>query len=101
MARQRNFGWNSVDIGPKRDVVAELSSAFRAQQKVVFGLYHSLFEWFHPLYLADKQSNYTRWTLNSCLANTDRTPLDIGLQSTVCGGEDEARTGGSGQHLQT
>eukprot|EP00092_Neocalanus_flemingeri_P026849 GFUD01029105.1.p1 GENE.GFUD01029105.1~~GFUD01029105.1.p1 ORF type:complete len:519 (+),score=132.75 GFUD01029105.1:145-1557(+) len=56
---KRNFGWNSQDIGPKRDVVGELAEAFRAENKVVFGLYHSLFEWYHPLYLQDKANNYT------------------------------------------
>eukprot|EP00092_Neocalanus_flemingeri_P003228 GFUD01003455.1.p1 GENE.GFUD01003455.1~~GFUD01003455.1.p1 ORF type:complete len:472 (+),score=104.48 GFUD01003455.1:24-1418(+) len=55
----RNFGWNARDIGPKRDVVGELSDAFRADGKVRFGLYHSLFEWFHPLYLQDKNNNFT------------------------------------------
>jgi hypothetical protein len=26
---------------------------------MVFGLYHSLYEWFHPLYLEDKQNGFT------------------------------------------
>lgn len=26
---------------------------------MTYGLYHSLFEWFHPLYLADQDTNYT------------------------------------------
>jgi len=56
---KRNFGWNSRDIGPKRDVVGELAEAFRADDRVVFGLYHSLFEWYHPLYLEDKANNKT------------------------------------------
>ena len=29
--------------------------AFRKENKVKFGLYHSLFEWFHPLYLEVKK----------------------------------------------
>ncbi|XP_071744404.1 alpha-L-fucosidase [Lepeophtheirus salmonis] len=53
------FGWRSLDIGPKRDVVGELSSAFSEYPTVKFGLYHSLFEWFNPLYLADKQANFS------------------------------------------
>ena len=39
------------DVGPKRDIVGELATAFRADNRVKFGLYHSLFEWYHPLYL--------------------------------------------------
>lgn len=27
-----------------------------------FGLYHSLFEWFNPMYLADKSTNFTNQT---------------------------------------
>merc|ERR1719481_96164 len=57
-----NFGWNSVDIGPKRDIIGELAAAIRSlppSNPVVFGLYHSLFEWYHPLYLADKANNFT------------------------------------------
>ena len=34
-APQHNFGWNAVDIGPKRDLVAELAAAFRQQSKVL------------------------------------------------------------------
>ena len=37
-----------------RDIVGELAEAVRAQGQVRFGLYHSLFEWYHPLYLQDK-----------------------------------------------
>ena len=68
----RNFGWNSRDIGQKRDVVGELAGetvgdcgecevslgsleAFRSEGSVRFGLYHSLFEWYNPLYLKDKE----------------------------------------------
>ena len=55
----RNFGWNAKDIGPKRDIVGELAEAFKKNGEVRFGLYHSLFEWFHPLYLQDKKNNFT------------------------------------------
>ena len=55
----RNFGWNSVEVGPKKDIVGELAEAFKKQGKVRFGLYYSLYEWYHPLYMADKDSNYT------------------------------------------
>lgn len=53
-----SFSWNSVDVGPHRDIVRELADAVRANTSMRFGLYHSLFEWFHPLYLADKQNQF-------------------------------------------
>ena len=34
--------------------MGELAEAIRGEGGVRFGLYHSLFEWYHPLYLQDK-----------------------------------------------
>ena len=45
--------------GPKRDIVGELEKSFKSDGRVKFGLYHSMFEWFHPLYLQDAASNFT------------------------------------------
>jgi len=45
--------WNAVEIGPKRDLMRELADATRAQS-MKFGFYYSLYEWFNPLWLADK-----------------------------------------------
>ncbi|XP_075229429.1 alpha-L-fucosidase isoform X2 [Lycorma delicatula] len=53
-----SFSWNSVDVGPHRDLIGELSTAVR-EAGLHFGLYHSLFEWFNPLYLEDKNNNFT------------------------------------------
>lgn len=36
----------------------ELAQAVRQNTNLVFGLYHSLFEWFNPLYLKDQANNY-------------------------------------------
>lgn len=54
-----SFGWNSMDVGPHRDLVGELGEAIKKRSKLVWGLYYSLFEWFNPMYLTDKENNYT------------------------------------------
>ncbi|XP_042148805.1 alpha-L-fucosidase-like [Ixodes scapularis] len=54
-----SFNWNSMDIGPKRDLVGELANAIQSKNNLVFGLYYSLFEWFNPLYRLDKSNNFT------------------------------------------
>ena len=54
-----SFQWNSMALGPKRDIVGEFSAAIRKIGNIHLGLYYSLFEWFHPLYLRDMEHNYT------------------------------------------
>jgi alpha-L-fucosidase len=78
-----SFNWNSVDIGPKRDLLGivskiefflynffysgDLANAIRNRTDIVFGLYHSLYEWFHPLYIEDKQNGFkTQFFPNVC-----------------------------------
>lgn len=51
-----SYSWNSMDVGPKRDLVGELCEAISKQPDLTFGLYHSLLEWFHPMYISDKNS---------------------------------------------
>lgn len=46
-------GWNAVDTGPKRDVLGEVSDAVR-NRGLVMGIYYSLYEWYHPLWLSDR-----------------------------------------------
>lgn len=41
--------WNSVEVGPKRDIVGELTEAVR-QAGLKMGLYYSLTEWNNPLH---------------------------------------------------
>ncbi|KYO25782.1 tissue alpha-L-fucosidase [Alligator mississippiensis] len=52
-----SWNWNSVDTGPHRDLVEELGEALR-ERNIYYGLYHSLLEWFHPLYLDDKKNGF-------------------------------------------
>ena len=44
--------WNSVDVGPHRDLAGDLAKAVRAKG-LKMGYYYSLYEWYNPLYLAD------------------------------------------------
>jgi alpha-L-fucosidase len=45
--------WNSVEIGPKRDLLGDLTTAVRAKG-LKSGIYYSLYEWYNPLWLTDK-----------------------------------------------
>ena len=46
--------WNAVDTGPHRDLLGDLTAAVR-RHNVRMGFYYSLYEWYNPLYLTDKQ----------------------------------------------
>ena len=48
------WNWNSMDVGPHRDFCMELKEAMK-DTGVRFGVYHSVYEWFHPLYLKDPE----------------------------------------------
>jgi alpha-L-fucosidase len=45
--------WNAVEIGPKRDVLGDLTEAVR-RRGIRMGFYYSLYEWYNPLWLYDK-----------------------------------------------
>ncbi|EJW79070.1 alpha-L-fucosidase, partial [Wuchereria bancrofti] len=49
-----SWNWNSVDVGPHRDIVGELKNAF-VESKVHFGLYFSQYEWFNRYYINDRK----------------------------------------------
>ncbi|XP_037785483.1 alpha-L-fucosidase-like isoform X1 [Penaeus monodon] len=54
-----SWNWNSLDVGPKRDLVGDLAQAIRTKTPHIhFGLYHSMYEWFHTMYLEDKARNF-------------------------------------------
>jgi alpha-L-fucosidase len=48
----QSWNWNSMDIGPHRDLAGDLSAAVKAKG-LVMGFYYSLYEWFNPLYQQD------------------------------------------------
>ncbi|KAF5278313.1 hypothetical protein FQR65_LT03582 [Abscondita terminalis] len=54
-----SFSWNSADVGPHRDLVGDLATAIRENTDLKFGLYHSLYEWYNPMYLFDKANNFS------------------------------------------
>ncbi len=45
----QSVNWNSVDVGPHRDICGELTTAVR-EKGLRMGFYYSLYEWHHPLY---------------------------------------------------
>lgn len=49
----RGYAWNSVEIGPKRDLCGDLTAAVR-EAGLRMGLYYSFLEWENPLYDTDK-----------------------------------------------
>ena len=51
-----HWNWNSIDVGPKRDLVGDLTASVRAAG-LHMGLYHSLREWYNPLYIMDNNDN--------------------------------------------
>ncbi|KAJ3645946.1 hypothetical protein Zmor_023563 [Zophobas morio] len=52
-----SYSWNANDVGPHRDLLGDLAKAVRSKD-LHFGLYHSLLEWYHPLYEDDKANNW-------------------------------------------
>jgi alpha-L-fucosidase len=45
--------WNAVEIGPKRDLLGDLTEAVR-KKGLRMGYYYSLYEWYNPVWLTDK-----------------------------------------------
>lgn len=48
------WNWNSWDVGPHRDFLMELKTAVE-KRDVRFGVYHSVYEWFNPVYLKNPE----------------------------------------------
>ncbi len=49
----RGYPWNSAEVGPKRDLLADLFAACR-EEGVRPGLYYSFMEWHNPLYSSER-----------------------------------------------
>ncbi|XP_022692539.1 alpha-L-fucosidase-like [Varroa jacobsoni] len=63
-----SFNWNVKDVGPNKDLLGELADATKSAG-LHFGVYHSLYEWFNPIYESDKRSGFRRqdFVRNKCL----------------------------------
>ena len=48
----QSWNWNSVDVGPHRDLCGDLSKAVK-NKGLHMGFYYSLYEWYNPTYLTD------------------------------------------------
>jgi alpha-L-fucosidase len=57
--------WNAVDIGPKRDLLGDLTEAGR-KRGLHMGIYYSLYEWYNPLWLSDKP----RYVASTCFRSS-------------------------------
>jgi len=57
------WNWNVMDVGPHRDLLGDLSKSVKRTKSphtdkyLHWGAYHSLFEWYNPLYLTDKSND--------------------------------------------
>jgi alpha-L-fucosidase len=49
---KQSWNWNAVDIGPRRDLLGDLTKAVKADG-LKMGYYYSLYEWYNPLYNSD------------------------------------------------
>jgi alpha-L-fucosidase len=51
----QSWNWNSVDIGPHRDLCGDLSTAVK-NKGLRMGFYYSLYEWYNPTYKNNLQA---------------------------------------------
>jgi alpha-L-fucosidase len=65
-------GWNAGEVGPHRDLVGDLAKSIRSHN-LTFGIYHSLLEWYHPLYMQDKAN---KWATHEFVKTKVRPSLE-------------------------
>jgi alpha-L-fucosidase len=65
------FAWNAVSTGPHRDLLGDLFKAIR-KTSVHAGMYYSLYEWYNPLWLSDRNKYVSQhmWPQMKDLINT-------------------------------
>lgn len=52
--------WNSMVVGPKRDIIGELDKAGK-KYGLKMGIYYSLTEWYHPWWKNDRAKYVSEW----------------------------------------
>ncbi|TPP64831.1 Tissue alpha-L-fucosidase [Fasciola gigantica] len=80
---ETSWQWNSAVIGPRRDLVGELAAAIRNRTRLRFGIYHSLYEWFHPMYTKDRDANFTTQDFVRTKINPEMKDLVLRYQPEV------------------
>lgn len=70
-SKDRGFPWNAAEVGPKRDLLGDLFTALR-KTSVKPGMYYSLYEWYNPLWLTDRDKyiNQHMWPQMKELVST-------------------------------
>ena len=48
--------WNSMDCGPKRDLIGELAAATKKSKKMKFGVYHGMMDVLNPIWQQDHKN---------------------------------------------
>ena len=61
---QQSWNWNSVDVGPHRDLCGDLTKSVKAAG-LHMGFYYSLYEWFNPLYKSDVNEYVDEHSMNT------------------------------------
>ena len=73
---EQSWNWNSMDIGPQRDLCGELIEAVRAEG-LRMGFYYSFYEWFNPLYHRDVHAYVDQHMLPQLMDLVQRYQPDI------------------------